>query len=60
MAFVLGRELVLSGEASSIGAVKALALRRVKRKAVDEMCIVVSVTDRQCEYWEGFHVVEYV
>ena len=51
MAFVLGRELVLSrstGEASSIGAVKALALRRVKRKAVDEMCIVVSVTDRQC------------
>ena len=38
-------------EASSIGAAKALVLRRVRRKAVDEICIIVSVTDRQCEFF---------
>ena len=48
--------LLSTWEASSIGAAKALALRRVRRKAVNEMCIVVSVTDRQCEFLVGFHL----
>lgn len=52
MVFVSERELVLIGstwKSSSIGAAKALALRRMRRKAVNEMCILISVTDRQCE-----------
>ena len=47
-------------EASSIGAAKELALSRVKKKAVDETCIVLSGTDRQCEFLFGFHVLKYV